>query len=67
MTYMSPVQWLRINQEITYILLILLKIEGLEWMVNQKGRKKKKGAAVLNKQQDYLMEMQWCFLEPRCE
>lgn len=36
-------------------------------MVNQGGEKNPKGAAVLNKQQDYLMEMQWCFLEAHCE
>jgi len=34
---------------------------------NKKKKKERKRAAVLNKQQDCLMETQWCFLEPRCE
>lgn len=29
--------------------------------------KQGKRAAVLNKQQDYLIKTQWCFLEPHCE
>lgn len=63
MTYMSPILWLSINQEPSTSIDF---IKNLGFGVDGKAKRGKR-AAVLNKLQDYLMKMQWYFLEPHCE